>query len=189
MQKKVRAFIAVDIPEEIRESISAFANESMPEGVGPVGVDQMHITLFFLGNVNEQQIERVKMAMQETECENFDISLTGVATFIDDRPNVLFVKIVDGAERLNDYYVRLRRRLEGIGVRLEARAFTPHLTIARVQRMSVDALARIRKLIDENGSREFGRFTCDSIRLKSSVLKSEGAEHTDIFVRSCSNAA
>ena len=178
----IRAFIAVDLPQEIKDGIISAAKGIKAGGIKAVSADQIHITLFFLGYLDKEQIERAKDVISTLNCKKFEVSLTGVGTFDPKRPRVIFAKIDKGAEELNDIYKMMLERLSEIA-KLDERGFSPHVTIARLKEFDRGTVDAARDFIDKHEEQEFGSFTCSGIRLKQSVLTKDGAIHSDLYVK------
>ena len=182
---KTRAFIAVDIPAQVRELIIKAANDIGTEGVKVVGLDQMHITLAFLGDLGAKQIESIKNIVSSIDQRKFDVSLVGTGTFSIKSPRVIFTKIQKGAEELKMIYESMSDRLSEI-VKLGERGFSPHVTIARLKGFDKGAVEVATAFISKYKDYDFGSFTCDSVRLKQSVLAQGGAVHSDLYVKELS---
>lgn len=178
----VRAFIAVDIPADIRERITAVTKEVGAENLRPVGEDQLHVTLEFLGNLDERKVELAKNVVSGVNQKKFDVSLIGVGTFDVKRPRVIFAKIMRGSDELIGLYNMMHEGLSKLTT-LEEREFSPHVTIARLKRFDRDAMKSAVDFINRYKDYDFGSFKCDSVRLKSSVLTQTGPVHTDLYVR------
>ena len=178
--KLIRSFIAVDVPDNIKSNIVTKHID-----IKFVPKDQMHITLFFLGAISQDKVASVERLLAKFNYKSFKISLRGVSTFNERNPRVLFVKIANGADELNEIYNKLRPEIAEEGIKMESRQFTPHLTIARVK--GFDRNSAIGKdLLDfmaKNKNYEFGSFDANFLVMKASVLKNTGAEHHDIYIR------
>ena len=179
-EPKTRAFIAVDIPSEIKAGIADASKELSSEGIKAVGNEQLHITLFFLGYLDEKQLEETKKALDRIQERQFGIDLKGIGTFGN---RVVFVNITKGAEELNAVYSGLFEAIAALGARMERREFAPHLTIARLKRFTKKETGIVKALVKKYPDRDFGSFVCTSIKLKQSALSREGPAYTDLFVK------
>lgn len=181
--EKTRAFIAVDLPEEIKSKILETSSTLDPVALRAVGSDQLHITLFFLDNVDGRQIDGVKSALSKLDERRFEVSLGGVGTFDISRPRVLFANVTKGYENLLGVYSRLFGDLEVLRIKMEDREFSPHVTIARLKHAGPKEIGAARKAVEDFARKEFGGFVCSSIKLKRSELTSKGPIYTDLFVK------
>lgn len=175
----VRAFISIDLPDRIKESILKL-NHELGTSARFVSKENMHITLLFLDKISGEKIELVKGAMNAIETKPFESSLKGVDTLGRKEPRVLFAKIDSGKNEMMELYKSLADRVRNFGIRIERRAYNPHLTIARIKRFDMQA---INDFVDRNSSVEFGRFICDRITLRKSVLTNEGPIYTDLHAK------
>jgi 2'-5' RNA ligase len=182
VHERIRAFIAVDIPTDIKERIVRAAKELESEGIRVVAAEQMHITLFFLGYIDAAQVEATKGIMSSIGSRRFGVSLHGIGTFAIKRPRVIFANIRDGAKELHDIYETVSNGMPAL-MKLEKEEFTPHLTVARLKRFDSATTGRARDFIESYKDMDFGSFECKEIKLKQSVLTNEGAVHSDIHVK------
>ncbi len=180
--ERVRAFIAVDIPDGIREKMAGAAKEIETEGIRAVAADQMHITLFFLGYLDAAQVEAVKEVMSKMDSSEFGVSLHGVGTFTIRRPRVVFANILYGADEFDAMHKMISSRLPAM-MKLEKEEFTPHVTILRLKRFDRVTTERARAFIEKHRDADFGNFECREVKLKQSVLTGEGAMHSDLYVK------
>jgi len=184
MSDTTRAFIAIELPEEIIAFI-----RKIQEGVKSYGFkarwvrpENIHLTLKFLDNINSEDIKKVGDALISAAGENASMSLgaKGIGVFPGvKRPRVIWTGIAGQTKELADLQKTLDGKLETVGFSKEKRPFKGHLTIARIKG-KVDA----RQLID--AMKEFGRFEsktfmADEVVLFKSELKPSGAVYTKLM--------
>jgi len=180
----LRAFIAIDIPSEIKQAISnqtASLRTNSGHTVRWVSIENIHLTLKFLGEVSSANLELLKQAIQG-ECAQtapFSISVETLGCFPNPRrPRVLWVGL-SAPPALN----RLQRQIESIAARLgyapEDKPFFPHLTIGRVREQASPAeLQTLRNLLQQTTLASPGSFSITEIHLYKSDLKPEGPIYT-----------
>jgi RNA 2',3'-cyclic 3'-phosphodiesterase len=167
-----RLFTAIDLPEEVRETIADIGSD-LP-GARRVPPDQLHLTLRFIGEVDEGTFAAVRSSLRAVEATGFSLALRGVGHFPPGRrPRVLWVGLAECAPLL-ELQKEVERALTGAGIPSEARRFSPHLTLARLKDTppeKVDAL--------EDRCRQFsaGPFPVTQFYLYSSTLTRSGAIH------------
>ncbi len=135
----MRLFVAADLPEDAREAIAAEQKRIASTLGGSAGAlkwvkaDHAHLTLVFLGNVEEARVPAVVEAVgRDVDAAPFEISLETIGAFpARGAPRVLWIGVVDGAARLSELQRELAERIAAIGIPLEDRPFHPHLTLAR----------------------------------------------------------
>jgi 2'-5' RNA ligase len=179
---RVRTFIGVEIGDEIRSRATALQEQLARTGAGVkwVGPDQMHVTLLFLGEMDERDIVSVCRAIDKAAGREapFPLRVSGVGAFpTPRRPKVVWGGITDGADALRRLYGLLETKLLDLGVyHKEERGYTPHLTLGRVRgEADGNALApELPKLLAWDG----GRTTVNEVVLFSSEMGRDGPEYT-----------
>jgi 2'-5' RNA ligase len=136
---KTRTFIGIDIGTGIRTSAVALQKELAKTGAGVKWAtpESMHITLLFLGEVDDRELHAVCKVVTEAAAGEppFPLRVSGVGAFPNARrPKILWAGIVAGAEPLQRLNAALEARLLELGCyRKEERGYTPHLTLGRVK--------------------------------------------------------
>jgi 2'-5' RNA ligase len=175
----VRAFIAIDINDEVRAALGGMQQRLARTRAKVTWVDpaNIHLTMKFLGEIDDAMLEPVKGAManaaSETRPIEFDVA--GLGTFPPGRPpRVVWAGVTRGADRITSVQARLERALEPFGFKKERR-FTPHLTLGRVKspKGSNDLLDRIARA----GDTAFGSCVADKLILFESTLTPQGAKY------------
>ena len=137
--EQIRCFIAIELPPEVKAELTKLQNKLRPAGgsaarwVEPNGI---HLTLKFLGNVSSGQIDDVTKAIEEAAggTPAFSLSLGECGCFPDTRrPQVVWVGLAGDLKTLGELVKKLEAALVRLGFKPEGRAFTPHLTLARVK--------------------------------------------------------
>jgi len=168
-----RLFIAVDLPERIRDDISSIY-EAIP-GAKWTEDAQLHLTLRFIGDVSSETAERVQSALKSIHAPSFTKNLKGVGFFPPRKtPRVLWCGIAP-----NEELMRLQNRIErtlvaAAGVNQEDRKFSPHITVARLNNSPAERLAAF---LSANALFETEPFLISEFHLYSSHLRREGALH------------
>ena len=176
----MRLFVAIDISEELRREFIPLLNLlSKYRGIKPVEPENLHITLKFLGEVNEARAELVRDRLRQIRFEPFEIRFRGIGYF----PGQNYMRVIwVGVE--GDGIYSLARDVEGKMKKLgfkKDKDFKAHLTVGRVKR--IDSQARLR-LADElrEFDREFGSMVVNEFRLKKSTLTPRGPIYEDVEV-------
>jgi len=182
----MRAFVAIELSEETRSLLARVQDHLKHSGADVKWVEEnnIHLTLKFLGEIDEKKLRRIKDILEETgkSSKPFEISLKDIGAFPDiDFPKVIWAGLDKGAEESAEIAKRIDRELSGIGFKPETRPFTAHLTIGRV-RSSKNKMALKEKLT-----------TCDlkltayslqliaSIALFQSTLTQKGPVYTRLY--------
>jgi len=136
----MRTFIAVEIPEEVKEKVGEYIDslrELFDDNVKWVLPKNLHFTIKFLGEIKESDLSIVEDCVSRTasDFEPFSLRLSSVGFFPSERkPRVFWLGTDGGIDRLIDVYQELESCLESNGFDRDERTFSPHLTIGRVRK-------------------------------------------------------
>jgi 2'-5' RNA ligase len=141
----MRLFIAADLDDGARESVAGAAarlradserdRAGSTRGVAWVEARHLHLTLHFLGELDEARLPSLQAALAPgLEFPPPRIGLGGWGVFPPRGPaRVVWLGVTLGAETLASAHAELGRRLRGAGIATESRPFSPHLTVGRVK--------------------------------------------------------
>jgi len=183
----LRAFIAIEIPLEIRQAV-CIATSALQKGTGSlvrwVPMENMHLTIKFLGDVAPSNVD-ILSQMLRAEADlfhSFELSLSGLGSFPNlKRPRVIYIGIQAPAalETIQRGIEATSRRL---GYSSEERGFSPHLTIGRVkQNATATEQQTIRRALEETKIGALGTARVDSVHLYKSDLKPTGSVYTRLY--------
>ncbi len=180
----VRTFICVEITDkEILYTIeNTITRLKKIQGVKPAKPTQMHLTLKFLGEITETQIEQIKEILDLWKEKRFDLSLEEVGCF----PNlkqirVIWMGIQEGKEILIQLAKKINEELKPIGIPAERRSYIPHLTLARVKYLKNQDKDALIRLIKELEFIKGGKQTINEIILMKSTLTPNGAIYEKLY--------
>jgi 2'-5' RNA ligase len=183
----LRAFIAVEIPFEVRQAVCK-ATSDLQKRIGSlvrwVPLENMHLTLKFLGDISPANVDMLSQMLQaETDLfQCFDLRLHGLGSFPNPkRPRVIYIGIQAPAalETLQRGIESASRRL---GYESEERGFSPHLTIGRVkQNVTATEQQTIRRALEETKIDALGTARVDSVHLYKSELQPSGSVYTRLY--------
>ncbi len=127
----IRLFVAIELPASVR-TVLGFLHAGVP-GARWTPVENMHLTLRFIGEVEEPRIEDIDRALLAVRSPRFSLELAGVGHFeTSGQPRALWAGVPKIAP-----LIRLRDRVESALVRAgfapEGRKFLPHVTLARLR--------------------------------------------------------
>ncbi len=175
-----RAFISVDVDDTPRlKAFEKSLNDSDAQ-LKMVDLENIHLTLKFLGDTDEGLVENIisAMALSVEGVEPFSIELRGTGAF----PNENYMKVIwvgiENAEPLIKIAGALDNELTKLGFKREKRGFRPHLTVARVK--GPKGKNRLRQVLKDYKGEFFGSQNMECIRLKKSVLSREGPTYTTV---------
>ena len=182
----MRLFVALEIPAAVRDNLatqieelrelSAKVADKRPRWVRR---ENLHVTLKFIGEVSPAKLESIRGALSTIRSDGpVDLNFRGLGFFPNEQhPRVLWAGL-DASANLSPLAENIDRALETQGIARERRAFTPHLTLARIEPPGLHE--KLRAAIQKNGAREFGSFQTREFHLIESKLKPAGAEYTTL---------
>jgi 2'-5' RNA ligase len=134
----MRTFIAIELSEEIKSSLINIQShlKYSAADVKWVDKDNIHLTLKFLGEIDEAKYGAVKSILDEIarSTKSFEISLKDIGAFPNiDHPRVIWVGLEKGAIASTELAAKIDEELSKIRFDKEARPFAAHLTIGRVR--------------------------------------------------------
>jgi 2'-5' RNA ligase len=144
---RTRTFIAVELGKAVRERIVKLQDSlaSAASEVKWVEPENLHVTLLFLGEVDDREVHRVcRIAVDSASGQpGFVMTVESAGCFPNPRhPRILWVGVGQGARELIGLHDALEEPLMQMGYRREDRPYTPHITIGRVRSArSTEALA------------------------------------------------
>ena len=181
----VRAFVAVELPPEVRSILAGLVQGLRHEGlrclrlVDPQGV---HLTLKFLGSVASPRLEGVAGALDRVAAalHPFEVQVHGLGGFPTLRaPRVLWVGMGEDSLPLKEFAGAVEEALQPLGFPPEGRPFAPHLTLARVRDgTALGERRRAGEALQRLAGQEQAHLTVTSISLMRSTLGPQGARYT-----------
>jgi 2'-5' RNA ligase len=173
----MRTFIAIDPSEEVKDNVSLAIKrlEKTNASVKWVKKENLHITLKFLGGVQEKDIKgligTVSGALKGFR--SFEMEFEGAGVFPGgSSPRVVWVGAKEGAEKTKDLAQTIDAALSKMGFGKEEREFKSHLTIGRVRDRK--NLSSLNIEIEKMKSEEFGRTVIDNVNIVKSTLSPKG---------------
>jgi len=180
----MRTFIAIELSEEIKDSLAQVQSNLKYAGADVKWVEKnnIHLTLKFLGEIDEKKCEMVKLALDETakSAKPFEISLKDIGAFPKiDYPRVIWVGLDKGAKESIELAVKTDETLSKIGFDKETRPFAAHLTIGRVR--SAKNKEALKEKIDSYDPKHLQPHQLiNSITLFQSTLTPKGSVYTKL---------
>jgi RNA 2',3'-cyclic 3'-phosphodiesterase len=169
----IRLFIAISIPPSIKAEIAGLGR-AIP-GARPVPVEQMHLTLKFIGEVEGSRLLDIQGALTEIALPEFALSLRGVGIFPPrGTPRVLWAG-VQPTDKLTVLRQAIEKKLAEIAIPREKQNYSPHLTLAR---LNTPPIHRLQQVLAGNAFLQSPEFTVSCFNLYKSQLTQHGAIHT-----------
>jgi RNA 2',3'-cyclic 3'-phosphodiesterase len=189
----MRLFVALDIDSGIRERIARFLDGV--RGFAPearwVRPESLHVTLKFIGEKADDDIEKVKRQLQEITADGFEMNIRGYGFFPGTRMPRVFWIGVEADSKLTFLAATVDKSLATINIPKEEHAFNPHLTLARSKGRSgatgrpnsssrVRRLQRLQERLVALSAPEFGTMTTREFFLYQSQPLPDGSRYTKL---------
>lgn len=185
----IRTFVAIEVVEplvvskilEMENSLSAL--QVPAKTVEP---ENLHITLVFIGEVEDELVKDIMSALQEVKYGEIRASLKGIGAFPDLRsPRVIWAGVDRGKEKIVELQKLVANSLRKYNIKFEQeKKFEPHLTLARIK--GSKNIERLREFIKMNADIEIGEVVFNELKLKQSILTPKGPIYKDLFVQKLS---
>lgn len=185
--EQIRAFIAIELPDAVKDSLFAIRERLRPaehpyvKWVAPEGI---HLTLKFLGNIDQDLVPQITEAIARVaqDVSPFQIQIGGLGAFPNmGRPQVIWVAIEGEVERLITLHRGIDQALVPLGFAPESRSLSPHLTLGRLrERASSGERKRIGGLMMATEFEHGSIMEVSEISLMKSRLTPQGAIYSRI---------
>jgi len=175
----MRTFVAVEIcNQDVLDSIAKLQSD-LDIRANPVNRQNMHFTLFFLGEITEDTAANVEKSLSSINFKPIQVSFTHLGAFPNPKfPRVIWIGVDDVAvKQLSDLAVQVEQRLVRLGFKSD-KPFKPHLTIFRVKNSESGISDKIAKY----SKTSLGTDIITELKFKQSVLTSNGPIYSDLLV-------
>lgn len=184
--ESIRAFVALPVPEDIRERIGAFQEDVKRHLTSPairwVSPGQIHLTLVFLGEVLAADVASMEAALRLAVAgvAPLRLSVARLGFFPNlQKPRVCWVGLEGDVGLLHALQERVVEQLKP-WVPPDPKAFTPHLTLARIKFPDRVVGAAVQDLPESCADCELGQWTAGELHFMRSQLRPQGAEYTTL---------
>ena len=169
----IRVFVSIPVPdtaelEDLRRTLAS-------AGVRPSPPEQTHLTLSFIGDVDESKVKRITECVRRA-AEGFrpmEIILSGLGAFPNERrPSVVWTG-VSPAGPLKAMAAKLEKNLAAAGIPHDGKPFKAHVTVARTRDSFVPPT-----VFEGTERKVYCRFVCYEVLVMKSVLGPGGAKHS-----------
>ncbi|MBD3309669.1 RNA 2',3'-cyclic phosphodiesterase [Candidatus Woesearchaeota archaeon] len=171
----MRLFIAFEVPPEVHEILLSAQNDIQTADAKLKPAKSFHLTLKFLGEVEEKAVPELKQRLEKVRFEPFKARAEGIGVF----PSEDYIRVVwaglQPEKRIISLQSMIDRSLEGMFPK--EKNFKPHLTLARVR--YVDDKEKFVQKIRSTGIMS-PEFTVKSFSLIKSTLTKQGPVYEKI---------
>jgi 2'-5' RNA ligase len=184
----IRSFIAIELPLLVKQELTVLESllkKRSPQVVRWVDPQGIHITLKFLGDIADDRIDEINMAIDEATqgLSPFHMELQEVGAFPNlNRANVIWVGAKGELDKLAYLQKQIESNMAQLGFPPEERAFTPHMTLGRVRNYtSPDDRKKLGLILSQTTFTSSQVITVESVNLMKSQLTSSGAIYTRLY--------
>lgn len=180
---KIRLFLAVNLPGELKNRLGVLQErfKKLNVNVKWVEVQNLHLTIKFLGEVNTSLVSAINKAVQgaASGMEHVALSFQGMGFFPEKKkPRILWVGVDGDVDALRELHRKVQQSLFPLGFPPDSRRFSPHLTIGRLRSLR-GSTALVEEIERVNAKKEkFGIVSVKSIDLMQSRLTRSGPIYT-----------
>jgi RNA 2',3'-cyclic 3'-phosphodiesterase len=125
-----RLFTGLEVPADIATELNMLQGGVW--GARWIEPQDYHITLRFIGDIEERLAREIRMSFENVEARPFTIQLKGVGAFGGNDPHTIFAGVAESAE-IRRLHASLERHCQMAGLPPEGRKFMPHVTLARLR--------------------------------------------------------
>jgi len=180
----MRLFIGVELSDTVEARAAGIA-ERLRQTLGRratarwIAAENLHITLWFLGEVADDRVAAMMSAVNSPfTVPSFDLELRGAGAFPPHGPpRVFWIGVAAGQDSLQALHDELAVRLQPLGFEPELRAYSAHLTIARVKECRSREVRDLLREIEADA----GRCHISAVTVFRSRLSPKGASYEPLL--------
>ena len=183
-EKNIRAFLAIEPPEDILQKISGLHEKLKREISGRISWTRpqgQHLTLKFFGDISQDDVKNICAAVQKRTVSEtiLNMKVEKLGVFPNDRrPRVLWCGVTGDAKKLSVLQKKLDSDFAVLGFPAEDRPFRAHLTLARIK--DSRDMTGMNEALKKFDTFTAGNFIGDKLFLFQSKLSAQGAVYTKL---------
>jgi len=182
--KNIRAFLAIEPPEDILQVMSSLQEKLKREISGRISWTKsqgQHLTLKFFGDISTEDVKNICVAVKNriVSGSSLNLKIEKLGVFPHARsPRVLWCGVTGDVEKLSVLQKQLDSDFASIGFPKEDRPFRAHLTLGRIKEPR--GLSGISEALNKHNVFAAGEFDCKELILFQSKLSPQGAVYTKL---------
>ncbi len=130
----IRLFAALDVPDALKRQIEGLPRKGL-DSARFSHIDDLHVTLRFMGEVEDSKVEEVKEILEGVRVKQFTVVVRGLALFEKKKQGVLYAP-VESAKSVTHLSAEVTERLQKTGFVFSEQFYKPHVTIARLKNLN-----------------------------------------------------
>jgi len=177
-----RIFIAIkaEAGETLFKMVSSLKSRLVNENIRWTSLDNIHITLAFLGDTEENMIQVISSKLKEScvGTGKFELNIRGIGVFKNlSDPRVIWTGI-EPSEKLTQLYSNVINGLNEAGLMMNQSPFKPHVTLGRIK--YINDKPALKNLLDKYQNAEMQKVPVNEVIIYESLLKPTGPLYTPI---------
>ena len=187
----MRIFVGVELPDEVKDAAS-LAADALGRRLADAGLrldakwvprDNLHITLWFIGEVIDDRVRAIQDALAPASAvPAFDVRLAGLGAFpLSGAPRVFWIGLRSGADGMTALNAEVGARLAPLGCEPERRPYSAHVTIARAKELASRSDAAGIRRIAHSLAADAGLSRVSAVTLFRSRLSPKGAAYEPLL--------
>jgi len=183
-EKNIRAFLAIETPQDILQALSRLQEKLKREINGRISWTKpqcQHLTMKYFGDISAEDVKYICSAVENrlASVSSLNLKVKKFGVFPDARrPRVLWCGVAGDGEKLSQLQKQLEADFEGIGFPKEDRPYLAHLTLGRIKESH--GLTGISEALTKHNAFAAGFFECEQLILLQSKLLPQGAVYTKL---------
>lgn len=172
----MRLFVGIGLPRYLKESLSEIQEEQRP-GINWTPSGNLHITLKFIGDWEDDQLDPVIERLTAIENKSFHLPVSGCGAFPPPprkNPHVVWVGLGNGHPHLFGLQRKVDHALASLGIETDTRVFQPHITVGRCRSNAGES---VRQWLKANRDAEFPPFRVQYFTLYESRPSLKGRQY------------
>lgn len=177
----MRLFLAVDLPGSFKTALTDLIRQLRGTHANVPGIrwsrpENLHVTTKFIGEWPEERLPEMKQAFTHLQHSGaFPVRLEGLGWFPNPHQPRIFWIGVNAGDPLANLARATDEASAQLGVAKETRPYRPHLTLARLESPSKEALSVLRQAVASLPASDFGEFTARDFHLYQSRTGGSGS--------------
>lgn len=171
----MRCFVAVDLPDPLRDALVRVQGGLRTGRIVPE--DNLHLTLAFLGDVEEDAVEALHDALSGIHTSSLAVSISGIDIFGSPTAPRLVCAVVPDTPALTALHDDVIRAARKAGITLQRRKFRPHVTLARFGKTARADAGALAHFLNDHAALTLPTVHPLSFGVYASTLRPDGAEY------------
>ena len=177
--QQIRTFVAIPLTDMIADTVRDLIDRfrELDDRVRWVPSDNLHLTLKFLGDVDNTEVHRVCQVVERAcaKLDPFELEFRGTDGFPNlERARVLYVGVEDNAGALRPLVQELEESFADLGFKREPRDYTPHLTLGRCKGSGRKPNSEVLQAVTDAGQLDLGSMMVKKVCVFASFLDKAG---------------